>query len=496
MKAPSPSLRAKALPRRLAGRACGTLLIVALQAQSAAQAADLSQQMAGMFGSGSLANVTGPGAYRGQTQNIYTGGELQLRFPSRSYQYWSFSLPSVKAGCGGVDAYLGSFTHISKAQFKDMLQAVAQSYEGLLFKAALKSINPLIESVIGDVQKTLESVSQSNGNSCAMAQALLDATSTATGMTAQNSCVSAAMNVFGDDLAAASSRCKLDQVETTTAAKNSTDPATKALADRDMNLVWEALSGSSLSADEKTVFMNIAGTIVIYKPGNNANVPRTPMEHAPGVDSLNSLLFGDEPGNTLDTVRLNGWMTCQTADCLQVTRGALEVTPFTTQVRLMMESIRDAVVARTPLTPAQVNFINMTSVPIYRLILAGYAGGSGARNAELIDILINRYAKVTAYDYAYAYMRKALKDVRVYLGMALLRNKVEEAQSRRLIDNVDRFLVEIDREHGKVLGQVREASAVVDDLQRIERDMRATLPGSIRGMLDISNLIRGGSGRG
>jgi len=154
------------------------------------------------------------------------------------------------------------------------------------------------------------------------------------------------------------------------------------------------------------------------------------------------------------------------------------------------------VVARTPLTPAQVNFINMTSVPIYRLILAGYAGGSGARNAELIDILINRYAKVTAYDYAYAYMRKALKDVRVYLGMALLRNKVEEAQSRRLIDNVDRFLVEIDREHGKVLGQVREASAVVDDLQRIERDMRATLPGSIRGMLDISNLIRGGSGRG
>jgi hypothetical protein len=126
----------------------------------------------------------------------------------------------------------------------------------------------------------------------------------------------------------------------------------------------------------------------------------------------------------------------------------------------------------------------------------GYTFDSGTRNDELIDILINRYSKVIAYDYAYAFLRRGLKDVRVYLGMAKRQNKVEEAQSARLIDNVDRMLGEVDREHQKALGAVREANAVVEDLQRVEREMRQSLPGSIRGMLDMNNLMRGSGDKG
>lgn len=480
---------------RLRSTVCAGL-ILALQLSSQAQAADLSQQMASMFGSGTLANVTGPGAYKSQTQNIYTGGEMQLRFPTRTYQLWSMALPSVNAGCGGVDAYLGSFSHISSDDFKHMLEAVARSYAGLLFKAALKSINPMIESVIGDLQKTLESVSQGNANTCAMAQALLDASSESTGMTSQSTCEAMSMKVFDEDGDAAKVRCRSDQTEANTRAKTSADPAVRELADRDLNLAWEALSGSSLSDEEKTVFMNIAGTIIIYKPANNGNVPKTPVEHAPSIDSLNTLLFGDEPGNTPDEVKINNWLSCTSADCLQPTRGVVSITPFPTHVRHMLSGIRDAVIAGTALTPAQKSFINMTRVPIYRMLAAGYTADSASRRDDLIDQMIERYAKVIAYDYAWAYMRKALKDLRTYVGMARLRNKVEEGQGKRLLDNVDRLLQEVDREHQKALGQVREANAVVEDLQRVEREMRASLPGSIRGMLDLSNMLRGATARG
>jgi conjugative transfer pilus assembly protein TraH len=477
-------------------RALCAVLILAIEAAGPAQAADLSQQMASMFGSGTLSNATGPGAYKSQTQNIYTGGELQLRFPTRTYQLWSMTLPSVNAGCGGVDAYLGSFSHISSDQFKDMLQAVARSYAGLLFKAALKSINPMIESVIGDLQKTLESVSQANGNTCAMAQALLDATSESTGMTSENTCTSAAMAVFDEDDAAAKRRCKVDQTETNQRAKTSSDPAVRELADRDLNLVWEALSHSSLSDEEKTVFMNIAGTLIVYKPANNANVPTVPVEHAPSIDSLNTLLFGDEPGDTPDQVKISNWLKCTSADCLQPVREAKQIVPFTTHVRTMLNGIRDAVVSGAALTPAQKGFINMTRVPIYRLVAAGYTADSASRRDEMVDQLIDRYAKVIAYDYAWVFMRKALKDLRTYVGMARLRNRVEETQGRRLLDNVDRLLAEIDRENSKALSQVREANAVVEDLQRVEREMRASLPGTIRGMLDLGNLLRGATARG
>jgi conjugative transfer pilus assembly protein TraH len=467
-------------------------LILATHAMGAAQAADLSQQMATMFGSGALANVTGPGAYRSQTQNIYVGGELQLRFPSRNYQFWSFTMPSISAGCGGVDAYMGSFSHISSDQFKDMLEATARSYAGLLFKAALKSINPLIESVIGDLQKSLESWSQASGNTCAMSEMLLDASWTDNGVTSRSQCVQAAMAQYGEDRAAAEQRCRRGTAATNADARASGNAAVRELADRDMNLMWEALRGSSLPADEKTVFMNIAGTVVIFKAANNGDAPRSPVEHSASIDSLNVLLHGNAPGPSADVVRVDNWLTCDSDDCLNPTAAPATITPFTSHVRSMLAGIRDAVLARTPLTAAQIQFVNTTSVPVYRMLAVGYTGSSSAGDSDLVDLLIERYAKVIAYDYAYTFMRRALKDLRVYLGMARLRNRVEEAQSRKMLDNVDRLLREIESEHTKALAQVRDANAVIEQLMQLERNMRSSLPGSIRGMLDLSSLMRGG----
>jgi conjugative transfer pilus assembly protein TraH len=473
-------------------RAIAVTLILALQASGAVQAADLSQQMASMFGSGTLSNVSGPGAYRSQTQNVYVGGELQLRFPSRNYQLYSFTLPHISAGCGGIDAYLGSFSHISGEQFKEMLQAVARSYSGLLFKAALKSINPLIESVIGDQQKTLEALMNKNASTCDMARALMDGTSSVTGMTSESTCVTTAMRVWSEDLPAAQKRCKVSQTATNDAAKSSSDPAIKQLADRDLNLVWAALQASSLSTEEKTVFLNIAGTIVVFKPSNHGDQPVTPVEYPPAVDSLSALLDGHAAGNTADQVRINDWVTCtDTEECLTLTRSTVSITPFTTKVRQMLEGIRDAVMSRSVLQPEQVRFINMTRVPVYRMFSAGYTRDSSTQSAELIDLLINRYSKVIAYDYAYGFMRQALKNMKMYLGMARLRNAVEEAQAKRLITNVQNLMEEVEREHAKALGQIRDANAIVEDLQRVEREMQTALPGVIRGMLDMQNLMRG-----
>jgi conjugative transfer pilus assembly protein TraH len=482
--------------RSLAKRATAVVLIWALQLGQAAQASDLSQQMANMFGNGTLANVTGPGAYKAQTQNIYIGGEMQLRFPARSYQLWSYSLPSgPRFGCGGADIFLGSFSHINSDQFKQMLEEVARAYVALTFKAALKSINPLIESVIGDLQKTLESFSQYNASACTWAQAAVDATSAVTGMTAENTCISGAMKFFGDSVSQASVRCKAGISETNNALKASGNLALREMADRDINLIWDALSASTLSAAEKEVFMNVAGTVIIYKPANANNEQSSmPKPFEPSVDSLNTLLHGTEPGASDAQVRIANWLKCPDADCLAPTRETVSVTPFPVLVRQMLESIRDRVYNREALTAAEIKFMNMTRVPVYRLIAMGYTSDSSSGTQDLVDVLINRYAKVIAYDYAYTFMRVALKDARLYLGMAKLRTRIEQEQRDRMLDNVNRLLEDIDREHAKELGRVREARSVIEDMQGIERDMRLSLPTSLRNMQDIGNLMRGGRG--
>jgi conjugative transfer pilus assembly protein TraH len=489
---PRPSRVRGAFKLRLAPVVIGVLL-----AGTTTQAADLSGQMASMFGDGTLANVTGPGAYKAQTQNIYVGGDMQLRFPARTYQLYSYSLPKITAGCGGVDIHLGSFSHISEDKFKEMLEAVSRAYAGLLFKAALKSINPLIESVIGDLQKTLEQFSQYANNSCAMAGWLMDQTSSVTGMDAQNSCVRMAMSIWGEDLTKAQARCKVPGAAKAAndAAKASTDPAIAEMADRDMNLIWEALAKSTLSTAEKEVFMNIAGTVVIRKPSNDAGEkPSFPQPYDPSVDSLTTLLNGHQAGSAPDQVVIRNWLRCPDTECLTPERRDMTIKPFPVHVREMLESIRDKIAAGEALTASQVAFINLTSVPIYRMMAVGHTRSAATGSADLSDILIARYMNVVAYDYAHTFMKIALKDARIYLSMAQVQNKPEQAQRDRMIANVNRMLDEIDREHGKALARVRDARALVDDLQAIERDMRLSLPTSIRNMHDIGNLLRGTRG--
>src|SRR4051794_12739426 len=78
---------------------------------SAARPADLNAEMQAMFNDlGALGNVTTPGAFRGQAMNLYTGGSLMMRAPGRNYPLINAQLPSLRAGCGGIDLFGGAFS--------------------------------------------------------------------------------------------------------------------------------------------------------------------------------------------------------------------------------------------------------------------------------------------------------------------------------------------------------------------------------------------------
>jgi conjugative transfer pilus assembly protein TraH len=473
-------------------RLIAVALIAALQASAIVQAADLSQQMAGMFGNGAMSNVTGPGAYRSQTQRIYMGGEMELRLPTRTYQMFSYSMPSIHAGCGGADAYLGSFSHITSDQLKHMLEQVATQYGALLFKTALKSINPLIESVIGDLQKSLESINASNANTCGLAQQLVNATAgPQVGAIGQDACERAAIWYYNEDPAAAKRRCKTDTTSTNNDVKSSGAPGAEQYAQRDVNLVMAALEKSSYSRVEKELFMNVGGTAILYAAAEHQDQPLTPKFLDPSVDSLRTLLFGNAPGNTPDTVKIEGWWTCDNDECLNPTQQTNEVTPFPVLVSQKLQSIRDSILNRTPLTAAQIGFINMTNIPIYRLMSLGNLRDADAKNTEMVDQLIARYSKIIAYDYAYAFLRTSLKDVKLYLHLTPVKDKVEQSNVAVITQNIENMLDQLQVEHGRAAGAIRDMRAVVDDLKDIERDLQTSLPASIRGMRNMSLLIKG-----
>ena len=107
--------------------------------------ADLNSEVNDMFNNlGAIGNYTAPGAFRGQTYNTYTGGSLMMRSPNKVYQLAAIQFPSVKAGCGGIDVFGGSFSHISAQEFKNLLRNITAALPGIAFQLALEAVSPLL----------------------------------------------------------------------------------------------------------------------------------------------------------------------------------------------------------------------------------------------------------------------------------------------------------------------------------------------------------------
>jgi conjugative transfer pilus assembly protein TraH len=87
-----------------------TTFIVTKRDASAGVGKDMENLFSKMGGG---ANVTSAGSYKTQSGGYYTGGSIYARVPTKSYQLFNFQPPSIKAGCGGIDAHLGSFRVLS-----------------------------------------------------------------------------------------------------------------------------------------------------------------------------------------------------------------------------------------------------------------------------------------------------------------------------------------------------------------------------------------------
>jgi conjugative transfer pilus assembly protein TraH len=147
-------------------------------APTASQSANLNAEMQAMFNDlGALGNVTSPGAFRGQAMNLYTGGGLMMRAPGRNYPLVNAQLPSLRAGCGGIDLFGGAFSFINKQQFVALLQNIGSNAIGYAFKLALQSISPDIDKLLTELQDQMNKINAMNINSCEAAQSWSTASS-------------------------------------------------------------------------------------------------------------------------------------------------------------------------------------------------------------------------------------------------------------------------------------------------------------------------------
>jgi conjugative transfer pilus assembly protein TraH len=158
----------------LAGAVSFVLAFSLFSASSAHANSALRSEMNKMFGT--MSNATAPGVFETSRRGVISGGSLVVRNKIMNTSIVSFQPPSFNAGCGGIDMFGGSFSFINKEQFVQLARTIASNAASYAFYLALDAMSPSVRAVIDNIQKKIQELNQFFGNSCQLAQGVVNDT--------------------------------------------------------------------------------------------------------------------------------------------------------------------------------------------------------------------------------------------------------------------------------------------------------------------------------
>jgi conjugative transfer pilus assembly protein TraH len=446
---------------------------------------NLNAEMQAMFNElGALGNVTTPGAFRGQAMNLYTGGSLMMRSRGKNYPLINAQLPSLKAGCGGIDLFGGAFSFINKEQFVALLRNIGSNAVGYAFKLALQSISPDIDKLLTELQDQINKINSMNINSCEAAQALVN------GLVGEydNSMMSGCANIsqyLGSvtDRVDARLTCSTNAPSVVRSAANSGDPNVRNATFAKGNVIWTALNrvGGSISQEEKELIMSVIGTVVLHPPQDDGS-GAVPRYFEPTLSGLRDLLLGTGASTTEGHVDVEVYVCDEPGECLNPTRTRVSVKPFTRLVTERLRRLSDNIATRTPQTAADIGFVNTTTEPVYKMLSVANAI-PGSNTAET---LIETYKDVIALDYAETFLSRAIRQALTALSHTLNRSGVEERYVETLRNNAQAAQRQLLTEKQTAYAKVRSVSSMTQDLQTLERQLWSSMPTAVKSMLDFS----------
>ena len=109
---------------------------------------------------------TSPGYFEGQKRGYFTGGSFSARWPQTRDYMVSFQPPSLKFGCGGIDAFMGGFSFMNFEYLVQKLQRILQAAPAAAFDLALKNLCEPCSNVIKSMNTMSDALNALQLNDC------------------------------------------------------------------------------------------------------------------------------------------------------------------------------------------------------------------------------------------------------------------------------------------------------------------------------------------
>src|SRR6202008_664397 len=99
-------------------------------------------------------NVTysSPGSFEDQTRGYLTAGGMSGRVDVHNDYLLSLSLPKVKAGCGGIDMFLGGMSFPDPEYLVQKLESILQAAPAVAFQYLLETLDEKMGNIISKME--------------------------------------------------------------------------------------------------------------------------------------------------------------------------------------------------------------------------------------------------------------------------------------------------------------------------------------------------------
>lgn len=262
--------------------------------------ADLQGQLDGVFGQ--MTNVTQPGVFNTQRRGVISGGSIVSRSRIFDENLIGAQMPSLKAGCGGIDMFGGSFSFVNADQLVELLRAVASNAKGYAFQLALETVCAECSKIMENIQKKIQALNEHLSNSCQLAQGLINSTADLVGWDAKGKTNTTLRSIgegigsdFSDLALALGGKGPEEQQKTA-------DPA--GYKDSRGNITWQALKKANVDSwfhtvgddDLNAAILSLSGSIIVGDiSGSGADSASKTITILPGNKlSLEQLVTGGE----------------------------------------------------------------------------------------------------------------------------------------------------------------------------------------------------------
>jgi len=428
---------------------------------------------------GAQGNVTNPAALQGQTMNLYTGGSLFMRAPQRTYNLVNVTPPSFSAGCGGIDIYTGSLSYINKDNFVRMLRNIGSGMLGYGFKIAVQNLCPTCDNVMQALNATAQAINRASLDSCAAAEGIVNASVPATWEADRTNAAKnyGTQSGYFQDVADAWQQVGSSSANTNSTLNSVASSNPSAIDDIPMgNVVWKALKKmNGIDDNYRMIIMSMIGT-TIYPTDGSSTAPSS----LPGLGITLDQFVG--PQNDTATLNFNVYQCDNPSDpegCLHPTIVPItslgSFPSFRNMVDTKINVIVQNIANRQPYSDIKdvIGFVNITDIPIYKLLSIGTSMG----NTAITESLIERYEDLIAAKYAEVYIRGAVDDLRQSLAQYQ-----SAASSPSIGDGISNAFKAADKVELEARAQVQSAYAqteatgnMVEQVQFMERALQSNM---------------------